>query len=210
MVCPPASYKSCYLQGLERLASTFVSRGPSLESRCMTKEGWRIDSHSFILDLLSTHRVPDYALSAEVYNGKQSSHGPCPHGVTGQWEGRILNKWTQIYFRNYKLRCVLWKKRAGCLTENDWGTWFWKKIYKVSERKGRLCWDVWSARQRRGGRVFEAVDPQAKVLKQQRAWCIPGTLDKPTNDKWVKVEETGEMRAQEGPCKLYQTRSQRK
>ena len=33
------------------------------------------------------------------------------------------------------------------------------------------------------GRVFEAVDPLAKDRKQQRAWYIPGSLDKPTNDK---------------------------
>ena len=153
---------------------------------------------------MTAFHVPACMLSAKFSNCKQSRRGPCPHGdhrpmrKTGP-EQMNTNLFTQprvdmcttVYERKEE---GVWQRMTGYLTlEEDLQRPLGEKDISA-ETCPQPGW--------KRGRVFEAVDPLAKDQKQQRAWYTPGSLDKPTNDKWLKVEESGEMRAREGPCRL--------
>ena len=168
-----------------------------MEFRCWRMVNRQSFIHSGFIDYLPCASL--YAKCCFLTVNK-ADMGPALE-ITGQWERQVLNKWTQIYLHNHELICVQWKKRGGCLAENDWVSDFRGRSTKASERKGHLCWDMLSARQKKRKSIWSS-GSSGKDWKQQRAWYISGSLDKPTNDKWLKVEGSGEMRAQEGPCRL--------
>ena len=180
---PPASW-GAYWTIITKAQAVALSHTMwlDMESRCMTVGGWWIDTHSF---LLTAFHVPACMLSAKFSNCKQSRRGPCPHGdhrpmrKTGPEQMNTFIYTTKSW---YVYNCV-WKKRGGCLTENDWVSDFGGRSTKASGRKGHLCWDVPSARLKKRKSIWSSGSsgkgPEAakslvysRVFRQTNQWQV--------------------------------------